>query len=444
MKIYGSIEKIEKQADGTIYVHGYASSEAVDADGEIIKASAIKGAIPDYMKFANIREMHQPKAAGTTIEMEVQDDGRTFIKAHIVDADAVLKVNNKVYKGFSIGGRVTERDAEDKKIIKGIRLSEISLVDRPANPEAVFTICKVELDKEGDGAGAGVDVSKPADESKKDEKLNTSADGVQKPDAPADGEKKADDSTKSAETADNKLDGKTEVVKGMYAVSNLASLLATISYLQSDAAWERDNEGDASTVPEALKAWLKTGGEILKAMVTEEVAELIGEEQGVVVEVISLADRVKNLVKAAWTPEESEKFSKGFDLLVSRGTVLAKAGARNSKADQKHIDAIHTAAIALGAECGTDKAAGGSDDLKKVQDDFTKLQSENTELKTVVDLFTKRINELEALPAAPKAALKVMEKGKDDATTIAEKAEDEPKNGVDAMKKIWKGGGKPA
>ena len=147
MKFYGTIEKAEKQSDGTMHVSGYASSESVDGDGEVIKAAAIKAAIPDFMKWANVREMHQAKAAGTVLEMVTNDDGKTWVKTHIVDTEACKKVEHNVYKGFSVGGRVTERDEADPKIIKGISLSEISLVDRPSNPDAVFLIYKMQDDE---------------------------------------------------------------------------------------------------------------------------------------------------------------------------------------------------------------------------------------------------------------------------------------------------------
>jgi hypothetical protein len=55
--------------------------------------------------------MHQLSAAGTTLEAEVCEDGTTRIVAHVVDPIAVAKVRNQVYRGFSIGGRVTRREA---------------------------------------------------------------------------------------------------------------------------------------------------------------------------------------------------------------------------------------------------------------------------------------------------------------------------------------------
>ena len=110
MRLYGAIQKVEPQDDGTVRVYGIATSEAVDDQGEIVRADAIRAAIPDYMRFPALREMHQLSAAGTTLEAEVGEDGTTRIVAHVVDPVAVAKVKNQVYRGFSIGGRVTQRE----------------------------------------------------------------------------------------------------------------------------------------------------------------------------------------------------------------------------------------------------------------------------------------------------------------------------------------------
>ena len=134
-KLYADLSKVEEQDDGTIKVWGYASTAAVDSDGETVTADAMKAALPGYMKWGAVREMHQAKAAGSAIEAEVQDDGRTWFGAHVVDSEAVKKVKAGVYKGFSIGGKVTSRDEMAKTTITGINLVEVSLVDRPANPE---------------------------------------------------------------------------------------------------------------------------------------------------------------------------------------------------------------------------------------------------------------------------------------------------------------------
>ncbi|MGH7122409.1 MAG: HK97 family phage prohead protease, partial [Acetobacteraceae bacterium] len=128
-------------------VYGYASTEARDSQGEIVRREALEAALPAYMRFANIREMHQPSAVGVALDAAVDDKG-LYLKARIVDDDAWVKVREGVYKGFSIGGRVTRRDPDDARIITGVELAEISLVDRPANPEAVFALWKCTDGKE--------------------------------------------------------------------------------------------------------------------------------------------------------------------------------------------------------------------------------------------------------------------------------------------------------
>src|SRR5436190_3791277 len=164
MRLYGAIQKVEPQDDGTVRVYGIASSEAVDEQGEIVRANAIRAAIPDYMRFPALREMHQLSAAGSTLEAEVCEDGTTRIVAHVVDPVAVAKVRNQVYRGFSIGGRVTQREAGNPKTVTGLVLNEISLVDRPANPEAIFDCWKATMAPDALGfAAPAVAKDGPAD-----------------------------------------------------------------------------------------------------------------------------------------------------------------------------------------------------------------------------------------------------------------------------------------
>ena len=142
---FAPLRKVEDADDGSIMVTGIASTETRDSTGEIILASAIKKALPAYRKFPAIREMHRStSAAGRAVEIDVDDDGVTYLTAHIVDPDAVKKVKTKVYGGFSVGGKVVKRDPKDKTVITEIFLAEISLVDRPAHPEAAITMWKVE------------------------------------------------------------------------------------------------------------------------------------------------------------------------------------------------------------------------------------------------------------------------------------------------------------
>lgn len=138
MRLYGNIQKIDTEAR---MVFGYASTEAIDAHGETVLKSAIEDALEEYLEFANIREMHQLSAVGLTKEASVDDKG-LYIGAHIVDDTAWGKVTSGVYKGFSIGGKTVARDPDNRKIITKILLNEISLVDRPSNPESRFDVWK--------------------------------------------------------------------------------------------------------------------------------------------------------------------------------------------------------------------------------------------------------------------------------------------------------------
>ena len=144
MNIYGEITKVEALDDGTIRVTGIASTGAIDDADERVLPEAMKAALPAYMRFGALREMHGLSAAGATLSAEVTEDGATRIETHVVDPVAVKKVRLGVYKGFSIGGKVLERDPGDRRVITRLRLNEISLVDRPCNPEAVIDVWKAD------------------------------------------------------------------------------------------------------------------------------------------------------------------------------------------------------------------------------------------------------------------------------------------------------------
>ena len=143
MNLFLPITKMEARDDGTLFVAGIASSEALDSQGETVTADAMKSALPDFFKFGsgNLREMHQMIAAGRVDKAEVDADGKTYIECVVVDDGAVKKVQKGVYKVLSIGGLALDKS---DKTITSLRLTEISLVDRPANPEAVISIWKSE------------------------------------------------------------------------------------------------------------------------------------------------------------------------------------------------------------------------------------------------------------------------------------------------------------
>jgi phage head maturation protease len=136
--LFGSLQKIDAERRE---VFGYATTATRDRTGETIDLAAVKRALPRYLEHPAVREMHQPSAVGRGIEASLDKKGLWF-GAHIVDDRAWKKVQNKVYNGFSVGGKVTKRDPDDPMRITGIDLMEISLVDRPCNPDADFALIK--------------------------------------------------------------------------------------------------------------------------------------------------------------------------------------------------------------------------------------------------------------------------------------------------------------
>lgn len=140
------LSKVEKQADGSVLVSGYASTPSLDLDGEIVSLDAVRKALPGYWQWRNIREMHQPSAVGVAQEANVDGKG-LFLTSKITDPIACQKCIDRVYKGYSIGGK---KLAKNGNTITDIELVEVSIVDRPANPD-----CKMEIAKSAkDGTGA--------------------------------------------------------------------------------------------------------------------------------------------------------------------------------------------------------------------------------------------------------------------------------------------------
>lgn len=325
-KLYAEIAKMEAQDDGTVKVWGYASSEAVDSDGEVIAAEAMKAAIPDYMKFGAVREMHGSNAAGTAIEINVEDDGRTFFGAHIVDPVAVTKVKTGVYKGFSIGGSVTSRNELNKSQITGLKLTEISLVDRPANPDAVFTCFKADKPKDEEEEADKDD--EPSDKSTEEEDENPK-DGDKEPKAEDKDDKddsKKDEAEKSASVNLSESEiailkavlAKAEkpkdepVAKSMWQVKSLADVLASLKWLIEDAIYD---DVDAAVIAQ-IKESAGSLAESLKALTVSEADKLVDG-------LAAKADKSDDLAKA----ESADELAKAQDALKKSNDALAKAQA---------------------------------------------------------------------------------------------------------------------
>jgi hypothetical protein len=145
---YSDFSKVDEEQR---MVYGLATTDVIDSQDEIVEWEATNKAAKDYSNWRNIREMHSNSAVGTAPVLEMQKQG-LWVGAKIVDDSAWKKVKAGVYKGFSIGGKklkvVPDFDASLGKQINRIKeyiLTEISLVDRPANPLATFSFVKINV-----------------------------------------------------------------------------------------------------------------------------------------------------------------------------------------------------------------------------------------------------------------------------------------------------------
>jgi phage head maturation protease len=373
MKFYADITKVDEEKR---MVYGYASTEKLDSQGEVVSKAAIEKALSSYMEFANIREMHQASAVGVAKQADIDDKG-LYLAAKVVDDAAWTKVKEGVYKGFSIGGKKLSKVGDT---VESLSLTEISLVDRPANPE-----CKFDVYKSEDGAPPEKKEAVKMKLSKAD--VDAIMDKLEKFDAEHPGKTKLEIIQKYAG-------------EEVYDASSAIYALQSIYYLYQKEAGE--DEVDTEQV-----SALKTVIDKLKTFISSEIME--NNEPVVSPDVIALAEKTED---------------------------LEKAGARNSKSDSERIQGIHDHAAALGATCSKAEKSAQGDDLQKAATEaqeaaaasltkleeatgtITKLEAEKVDLQ-------KRITELEAQPETPKGSLRVVEKGQDIATT-SEVKEPEP------------------
>ena len=143
--VYASIVKMDENPDGTLTVFGKATDDSLDIDQQICDPVWLDRAMPEwFVTGGNIREQHSNIAAGVAEEYQKKADGH-YITALVVDPVSVKKVKTRVLKGFSIGIKsprvVKDNKAVNGRIIDG-QIVEVSLVDRPANPNAKLVLAK--------------------------------------------------------------------------------------------------------------------------------------------------------------------------------------------------------------------------------------------------------------------------------------------------------------
>jgi hypothetical protein len=142
------IVKSERDANGDLLVYGKATGPDLDLDGQICDPTWLKSAMPAWMEWGNVREMHQPIAAGVGVELEAIGDD-WWLKSKCIDPGTAAKIESGVLKGYSIGIKnpkvIKDATAPAGRIVGGA-IVETSYVDRPCNPTAKMAICKAAKD----------------------------------------------------------------------------------------------------------------------------------------------------------------------------------------------------------------------------------------------------------------------------------------------------------
>jgi len=131
----------------SITIEGYASTDDVDRQGDIVPASVWKKGIQNYLKNPVILAYHDhSEPVGRMVEHRVDGKG-LWIKARI--SSAATEVFNLVKDGiltaFSIGFRIVDAEYDAAKelfVVKELELHEISVVSVPANQNTLFSLSK--------------------------------------------------------------------------------------------------------------------------------------------------------------------------------------------------------------------------------------------------------------------------------------------------------------
>jgi hypothetical protein len=151
IQLYVPFSKIDAET-GT--VEGFSTAEMNDLQGERVPLSVAKEAFAEAAarNGPGVHEMHLPKVVGTFDSWweDTTESGhpgvmnRVKLSRSTDGRDCLIKCQENALKGFSIGGRGLSfhYDPDGTKVYDKIFISEVSLVDTPACPDARFTLVK--------------------------------------------------------------------------------------------------------------------------------------------------------------------------------------------------------------------------------------------------------------------------------------------------------------
>ncbi len=164
----GSDFLLKSESNGELFIAGYASVDMVDKQGDRIPADALKKAFGKFMDnkaFRNVQLAHSGIQVGEVVgdytdtqgriwKSEVDDHGLFVVCKIRSDIQKAREVQKQIRDGdlraFSIGGqalfRVSKHTPEygNHREITELELHEVTLCKKGINPEARYTILKMD------------------------------------------------------------------------------------------------------------------------------------------------------------------------------------------------------------------------------------------------------------------------------------------------------------
>jgi len=151
------IKSDDKNDDGRIYIKGIISTESVDAQGEILKQDGLDFSY--FLKRGYINSEHKQGAenmlGAPTKVSKCMYKGKPahFMEGYLFSdmskvqdivsvCKAMQKANADRGLGFSVEGKVEERDKKNPSVITKAKILNVSLVASPANPDSVLELLK--------------------------------------------------------------------------------------------------------------------------------------------------------------------------------------------------------------------------------------------------------------------------------------------------------------
>jgi hypothetical protein len=287
------ITKAERDSNGDLIVYGKATGPDVDLDEQVCDPAWLRKAMPDWMEWGNLREMHQPISAGVGLELAAQGDD-WMVKSKVVDEGTAKKIEAGALKGYSVGIKnaqvVKDASAPGGRIVGG-SIVEVSYVDRPCNPTAVLALAKA--------VGADTEL-KPVEAEDTDET------------EPSDRDKAVELVTKAV-GPDGQVDETTDIEGGHEAIALIAKLIKA----EADelAAGHLDEACDISLLVNAV--------ECLKIWLAREQADATGTEMQDDIAYVALA------AKFGYTPAEVDALPEEMK------TALAELAKRDFSAKER-------------------------------------------------------------------------------------------------------------